>query len=93
MYWVDLVVLGLFLYLAFSHAEQAKLFTAEVDMATIEAQRRRIVGYQAAYAVAAALCLLDPLVSIVVLVLLQLHSVVAPRLPLRRSGRAGRRTA
>jgi uncharacterized membrane protein len=89
VYWVNLLVLGLFLYLALSHAERAGLFTDDVDMATIAAQRRRIVGYQAAYAIAAALCLFDPFVSVVALVLLQLHSVIAPRLPrLGRSGRA-----
>ena len=87
VYWVNLLVLGLFLYLALSHAERAGLFTDDVDMATIAAQRRRIVGYQAAYAIAAALCLFNPFVSVVALVLLQLHSVIAPRLP--RLGRSG----
>jgi hypothetical protein len=83
------MVLGLFLHLALSHAERAGLFTDDVEMATIAAQRRRIVGYQAACAIAAALCLFDPFVSVVALVLLHLHSVIAPRLPrLGRSGRA-----
>jgi len=90
VYWVNLLVLGLFLYLALSHAERAGLFTDDVDMATIAAQRRRIVGYQAAYAIAAALCLFDPFVSVVALVLLQLHSVIAPRLPWARRSRLGR---
>jgi len=87
VYWVNLLVLGLFLYLALGHAERAGLLTTDADLATVSAQRRRIVGYQVAYAVAAALCLLDPFVSIVALVLLQLHSVIAPRLPRPRRSR------
>ena len=81
VYWLNLLLLGLLLYLALGHAERAGLLTADADPAVIAAQRRRIVGYQAAYAVAALLCVVDAYVSIAALVLLQLHSVVAPRRP------------
>lgn len=47
----------------------------------IATQRKRTLGYQAGYAAASGLCLVDPYVSIGALVLLQLHSVVAPPRP------------
>ena len=81
VYWLNLLLLGLLLYLALGHAERAGLLGDDTDPAVIAAQRRRIVGYQAAYTVAAALCVIDAYVSILALVLLQLHSVVAPRRP------------
>jgi len=81
VYWVNLLMLGVLLYLALAHAERAGLLTGDADPAAISAQRKRIVGYQAAYAVAALLCFISPFTSIVALVLLQLHSVIAPRRP------------
>jgi uncharacterized membrane protein len=87
VYWLNLLVLGVLLYLALTHAQRAGLLSADADPAVISAQFRRIIGYQAAYAVAALLCFIAPFVSIVALVILQLHSVIAPprpRLPARR---------
>ena len=81
VYWLNLLLLGLLLYLALRHAQRAGLLTDDADPAVIAAQRRRILGYQAAYAVAAVLCLIGPFVSIVALFLLQLHSVIAPPRP------------
>ena len=81
VYWGNLFLLGLLLYLALRHAERGGLLSDDADPAVIAAQRRRILGYQAAYAVAAALCVTNAYVSIVALVVLQLHSVIAPRRP------------
>jgi uncharacterized membrane protein len=88
VYWLNLLVLGLLLYLALGHAERAGLLADDADPRVLAAQRRRILGYQSAYAAAAALCLIDPYVSIVALVLLQLHSVLAPPRPRRARRRA-----
>ena len=92
VYWLNLLLLGLLLHLGLRHAERAGLLSDDADPAVIDAQRRRILGYQAAYAVAAALCVIDTYVSIAALVLLQLHSVVAPprpRWPRRTPGTSG----
>jgi hypothetical protein len=46
------------------------------------ALRRRILVYQALYALAALTCLINTYLAIGLLVLLQLNSVIAPRLGL-----------
>jgi hypothetical protein len=50
--------------------------TAEICSAT----ERHIVFYQAFYACAVLLCVISTYISIVLLVLMQLNSVIAPRI-------------
>jgi hypothetical protein len=52
--------------------------TSEINAAVY----RRIAIAQALYAGAALLCLVDPRVSIALIVLIQLNYVLAPRIPL-----------
>lgn len=83
VYWANLLLLGLTLLASLRYAERAALLRAEAPAALVAAARRRVLRYQAGYAIAAAGCVVDTYLSIALIVLLQLYSVVAPwlRLP------------
>ncbi|GAA3206488.1 TMEM175 family protein [Nonomuraea roseoviolacea] len=79
VYWLDLLLLGAMLLASITYGHRAGLLKADVDRDTRLAHRRRIIGYQGLYAVAVALSVINTYVSIVLIVLLQLNSAVAPR--------------
>ncbi len=85
IYWVNLFMLGLLLFISLEYASRAGLLTAEATKEVAAASKRRIVVYQILYASAALLCVFNTYLAIVVLVLLQLNSVIVPRIgPLNR---------
>lgn len=85
IYWVNLFALGLLLYISLEYSYRAGLLTAEATKEFVSASRRRIVTYQLLYAGAILLCVFNTYLAIAVLVLLQLNSVVVPRIgPLNR---------
>lgn len=85
IYWLNLFSLGLLLFISLQYASRAGLLTAEATPEVGAASKRRIVVYQILYACAALLCLFNTYLAIVVLVLLQLNSVIVPRIgPLNR---------
>ena len=85
IYWVNLFLLGLLLFISLEYASRAGLLTAEATKEVGAASKRRIVVYQILYAGAALLCVFNTYLAIVVLVLLQLNSVIVPRVgPLNR---------
>jgi uncharacterized membrane protein len=79
VYWLNLLALGVFLYASWSYAERAGLVKADTPPEVGPAARRRIVAYQALYALGAALCVIDTRWSIGFIVLTQLNSAIAPR--------------
>jgi uncharacterized membrane protein len=82
IYWLNLLLLGLMLWWSIRYAWRAGLMK---DTATSEqrlAQEHRILSYQALYAVSMLLCLVNPALSIAGLILLQISSILAPRLRL-----------
>jgi uncharacterized membrane protein len=81
LYWINLLLLGLVLLASLGYAERAGLFKPEATGEVRGALRRRIVFYQACYAVALALCVVNTYVSMVALILLQLASAIAPPVP------------
>ena len=85
IYWVNLFSLGLLLFISLEYASRAGLLTAEATPEVGAASKRRIVVYQILYAGAALLCVVNTYLAIAVLVLLQLNSVIVPRIgPLNR---------
>ena len=80
VYWLNLLLLGLGLFASIRYAKRAGLLKEEVTADTRAAHERRIVIWQAIYACAVALCVINTYVSLAFLVLAQLNSVVAPRL-------------
>ncbi len=80
VYWANLALLGVFIYGSWAYASRTGLVKSGTPPAVSRAVRRRIVVYQALYALAVSLCVVSTYLSIGLLVLLQLNSAVAPRL-------------
>ena len=85
IYWFNLFSLGLLLFISLEYASRAGLLAAEATKEVGAASKRRIIVYQILYACAALLCVFNTYLAIAVLVLLQLNSVIVPRIgPLNR---------
>ena len=85
IYWINLFLLGALLFVSIRYARHAGLLTAEATPEVIAASERRIVVYQLLYAGAILLCVVNTYLAIAVVVLLQINSVVVPRIgPLNR---------
>jgi uncharacterized membrane protein len=80
VYWLNLLLLGVALFASWRYAVRAGLMKDEVTAEICSATERRIVFYQAFYAFAVLLCVINTYISIVLLVLMQLNSVIAPRI-------------
>jgi uncharacterized membrane protein len=82
VYWLNIVVLGAVLLIAFEYGARAKLFP-ESDTASIaHLTRRRVIGAQTLYLLGMLLCIFDTHWSIAAIVLIQLNYAIAPRIPL-----------
>jgi uncharacterized membrane protein len=85
LYWLNIVALGALLFASWGYLSRAKLLKAALPEGVAAAVCRRILYAQALYAVGAALCVYNTMLSLGVIVLLQLNYAVAPRLgPLSR---------
>jgi uncharacterized membrane protein len=80
VYWLNLCALGVMLFISLRYADRAGLMSDETTQDMRAALRRRIVVYQALYALAALTCLINTYLAIGLLVALQLNSVIAPRI-------------
>jgi uncharacterized membrane protein len=79
VYWLNLLLLGGILFASWRYAQHTGLLKDEVTAEIRSATERRIVFYQALYAVAVLLCVVNTYLSIVLLILMQLNSAIAPR--------------
>jgi uncharacterized membrane protein len=82
IYWVNLLMLGVLLYVSLKYAAHAGLLSPDATEDIGRASERRIVVYQLLYAGACLLCVVNTYLAITVLVLLQLNSVIVPPIPL-----------
>jgi uncharacterized membrane protein len=80
VYWLNLFLLGVVLYVSLEYADRAGLMSEQTTAEMRTAMRRRIVVYQCLYAVAALTCLINTYLAIGLLVALQLNAVIAPRI-------------
>ena len=80
VYWLNLFALGAVLFVSLVYAERADVMSEATTSDMRAALKRRIVVYQCLYAAAALTCLIDTYVAIGLLVLLQLNSLIAPRI-------------
>jgi uncharacterized membrane protein len=78
-YWVNFVLYGVMMYLAWMYIVRARLLAPDTPIALIAAMRRRIIVAQTLYFVAAVLCVISTYWSIAFLILVQLNYVLAPR--------------
>jgi TMEM175 potassium channel family protein len=79
VYWLNLFALGAVLWVSVRYADRAGLLSSDTTQEMRAALERRIVVYQALYAVAALTCLIDTYLAIGLIVALQLNAVIAPR--------------
>jgi uncharacterized membrane protein len=82
IYWLNLLLLGVMLWWSIRYAWRAGLMKDTTTSEQRIAQERRIVQYQALYAISMLLCIVNTYVSIAGLILLQISSILAPRLRL-----------
>jgi uncharacterized membrane protein len=85
VYWLNLLLLGALLFVSRRYAVRAGLLRDDVTAEMLAAGERRIVVYQALYALCVLVGLVSTYAGIALLVLLQLNSAIAPRIrPLDR---------
>ena len=80
-YWVNILLLGVVLFVSWRYARRAGLLQEAVTHQKQCAMERRIVVAQGLYAFGVCLCLVNTYVSIAFIVLVQLNFALAPRLP------------
>lgn len=78
-YWVNFLLYGVMMYLAWMYIIRARLLAPDPPTALVAAMRRRIIVAQALYCAAAVLCVISTCWSIAFLILVQLNYVLAPR--------------
>lgn len=78
IYWVNILALGALLYATFTYAERAKLVAEDAPPKLGRSIRERILIAQGLYAAGAALCFINNLLSMAVIVTIQLFFAVAP---------------
>jgi uncharacterized membrane protein len=84
-YWLNIVLLGGILWAALEYAFRAHLFQESEERDVVHLMRGRILIAQSLYAAATLLSLFfSTWVSIVLIVLVQLNYVIAPRIPILR---------
>lgn len=85
VYWLNMLLLGAFLYGSLTYADRAGLIRDDAPKDIAAIMCRRILVYQALYAIGALLCVVSPYLSIAAILFVQLNSVLAPRIgPLAR---------
>jgi len=80
VYWLNLLALGVVLYVSLRYAEHAGVISDETTNEMREAMAQRIVVYQTLYALAALTCLINTYLAIGLLFALQVNAVIAPRI-------------
>jgi TMEM175 potassium channel family protein len=79
VYWLNIALLGAILYAGQRYANRARLLNDDVTAATVAAMERRIVVYQALYAVGALLSFVSTYASIGFIIAVQLNAAITPR--------------
>src|SRR5208283_2504019 len=82
IYWANILVLGVVLYVSWRYAQRAGLLKDETSREFACAVERRILVAQSLYAFGALVCVVNPYWSMGFIVLVQLIYAIAPRIPL-----------
>lgn len=78
LYWLNLLLLGLMLFVSRWYGVYAGLFSSDVPPAVLASLLRRIILAQTFYAVCMLVCFFNTQVSIALMILVQLHFAVGP---------------
>jgi len=79
VYWLNIALLGAILYAGLRYARRASLLKDHVTAATVAVMQRRILVYQALYAVGALLSFASTYASIGLIIAVQLNAAIMPR--------------
>jgi uncharacterized membrane protein len=79
VYWLNIVLAGVMLFVSWRYARRAQLLKNEVTEEIFAANQRRIVIAQSLYAFGALLCVINTYLSIGFIMLVQLNYAIAPR--------------
>lgn len=80
VYWLNLLLLGVLLLASWRYAQRSELLKPDTTAEIYAAVKRRIVIYQALYAVSMLFCVISTYLSIAGIAALQLNSAIAPRI-------------
>ena len=80
VYWLNITLLGALLYAGARYARRAKLIKQDVTTEMTAASERRIIAYQALYAVGVLLSVFSCYLSIGFIVAVQLNAAITPRI-------------
>lgn len=78
VYWLNLLMLGITLFVSWRYAEKSGLVAEDVDAETKRTVYLRIVKAQVLWAVGAAFCLITPLASVGFILVVQLIYAATP---------------
>jgi uncharacterized membrane protein len=82
LYWLNLFLLGVGVYIIWAHAERAKLIRDDAPLELTNAFRRRVIVAQLLYGVGALVGLFSVPLGLALIILIQLNYAIAPRLPI-----------
>lgn len=77
LYWLNILLMGIFLYINWTYADRKGFITEETRDMVYEPIRRRILIAQALYFFGALLCFINPYLSIGVIIAIQLNYAFA----------------
>ena len=81
IYWLNIFLLGVAVYVTWAYAERAKLIRDDTPKELLGAFRRRVIVAQSLYGIGALLGLLSVPLGLSLIILIQLNYAIAPRLP------------
>ena len=81
VYWFNILIVGVAIYICWAYAERAGLVRADAPHGVSRAMRRRVIIAQTLYAFGAALGFISIPLGLGFIVLVQLNYAIAPRLP------------
>jgi uncharacterized membrane protein len=81
IYWANLLLLGVAVYVTWTYAERAKLIRDDAPAELLGAFRRRVITAQSLYAVGALVGLANVPLGLALIILVQLNYAIAPNLP------------
>ena len=82
IYWLNIMLLGVGVYVTWAYAERAKLIRDDAPGELSGAFRRRVIVAQSLYAVGALIGFPSVPLGIALIILIQLNYAFAPRLPI-----------
>jgi uncharacterized membrane protein len=81
IYWANIFLLGVAVYVTWAYAERAKLIREDTPRELLGAFRRRVIIAQSLYGVGVLVGLVSVPLGLTLIILIQLNYAVAPRLP------------